>query len=454
MRPALARFSLAGSFLLLAACQTTPAPVANPTSLPSVAPSVLHTPSPGGPVSSATPAPTALPEWTHGLIQPGPTPTPLPERSVLPTTGSYRLHHFETPFWSADGKVVASIQRTETHTLPAGLPLNDVSTQFARYDLAQSEWTYPESGRSAVRVMAAHPQQPSWAFLNEEGELLRFDLASEQATRLAPEQGMSAPRSVQWSPDGKQLLYLTQRLGTTQLSRLDGGAQKFLQGTPWNQFMTQMGWLPDGSGIVWCTRLSHPSFDPEIPRWEDTLRSARWDQNEVQTLLKLPPSPAGPQTIVAFAFSPDRQRLALVVEREELNSSHTGIFLARRLFLANADGSGLREVPGLQRVGTTLSWAPDSSALVVSAGQGEAAEAFGARIWRIDAKGLSTTALTRSNNLYREDHGPQWSPDGRQILFLSNQGADFARWPVLPNSLWLMNADGQQARILIPETRN
>ncbi len=88
-----------------------------------------------------------------------------------------------------------------------------------------------------------------------------------------------------------------------------------------------------------------------------------------------------------------------------------------RLFVANADGSGLTVITN----GITPAWSPD----------GRIAFVWGVEIYVMNADGSGLANLTNDPTF---DDGPAWSPDGAKIAFVSNRGGAY--------DLYLMNAGG------------
>ena len=129
---------------------------------------------------------------------------------------------------------------------------------------------------------------------------------------------------------------------------------------------------------------------------------------------------AGPNTIVAVAWSPDGEKIAYAMS--------VGIPQEYEIFTMDANGKNhLRISQGLQGIGGSVDWSPDSRSILIYAGP------FGDKdIFRLDAETGSATQLTDGGN----NAGGSYSPDGQYIVFNSLRNDDQA-------DLYIMRANGE-----------
>jgi TolB protein len=99
------------------------------------------------------------------------------------------------------------------------------------------------------------------------------------------------------------------------------------------------------------------------------------------------------------------------------------------IYVANADGSGLKQLTTSPAREFDPSWSPEGVKIAYRYQPGDDASA---EIYVMGADGSEKTNLTRSPG---QDHSPAWSPDGTKIAFASTRGG------VLPH-IWVMKIDG------------
>ena len=134
----------------------------------------------------------------------------------------------------------------------------------------------------------------------------------------------------------------------------------------------------------------------------------------------------------AYAVSPDGSMLAYMGPGEENIND--------QIFVANLDGSSVRQVTNHPGGAGFPAWSPDGSTIVYEGGVGAGLPYEGGigagltDVFVIDVATGETRQVTQGVGRYSR---PSFAPDGRTILFTQ---FDLAHWP--PGSLWTVPTDG------------
>lgn len=183
--------------------------------------------------------------------------------------------------------------------------------------------------------------------------------------QLTTEKGYDAEATL--SPDGKKMLFTSDRNGDLDLYIMDLKTKKV------KQITTELGydggaWFsPDGKKIVW--RASRPKTVEEIKEYKDLLA----------------------QGMVA----PTRMEV----------------------FVANADGSDAKQVTNLGQANWAPNFTPDSKHIIFCSNH-EYKRGFPFNMYLINLDGTGLEKISRDKGF---DAFPMFSPDGKKIIFASNR---------------------------------
>ncbi|RMG83837.1 MAG: S9 family peptidase [Bacteroidetes bacterium] len=224
-----------------------------------------------------------------------------------------------------------------------------------------------------------------------------------------------APR---WSPDGKKLLYVSTKDGSSQiyLRWLDNGAEAKLtnlQESPGN-----ITWSPDGRWIAMT------AFVPESPK----------------TSVRLPAKPEGAKWAEAPKYI-DR----MYYRRDGRGYVRPGY---TQIFVLPAEGGTPRQLTFGENGGISgLAWSKNREALIFGANLNKDWEhdPNNSEIFKIPFSGGSPEPLTARQG---PDHHPAVSPDGKLIAYL---GYDDKYLGFQVSKIYLMNFDGSNVRCLTPD---
>jgi len=124
--------------------------------------------------------------------------------------------------------------------------------------------------------------------------------------------------------------------------------------------------------------------------------------------------------------------------------------LIEAIYLMNADGSGIHSLTPPRLGAHAANWSPDGTNIVFSSDDtGPGAFVLSQEIWLISADGHETTRLTFNNNQWHglntapHDLAPSWSPQGDAIVFERNS-PDGSQ-----SAIYVMNRDGSNQKMIL-----
>jgi Tol biopolymer transport system component/serine/threonine protein kinase len=377
---------------------------------------------------------------------------------VVPTSAFSPM--FSPPAWSADGTELAGASystasgRSETFveivslvtraTRRVPLPGNEE----ARLDL---NWS--ADGRYMAYVDAA--QQPA-----ETTQLWVLRLADGRATAITD--GRTNVRRPKWSPDGRHLFYVANRVGPPDLWRQRIGDAGAADGEP-VRVTTGLEvrgavFSPDGVKVAyskgrWVSNVWRVPILPDRPAtWADAVQMT-FDQAFIEfadisrdgrTLayssdrtgnqdLWLMPIGGEPRQLTADPApdwnplqSPDGHQVAFYSHR-------TG---DREVWVMPSAGGPATQLTRSRGLDVPLSWSPDGRQLAFRSERTGDSE-----IWVMTADG---TELRQITNHPAGDHHPSWSPDGQSLVFMSLRGGR--------PQVWKTAATGGEPELLISDS--
>lgn len=226
-----------------------------------------------------------------------------------------------------------------------------------------------------------------------------------------------------WSPNGKRLAFEASE-GANALNvdiyviNIDGSGLKRI--TKESTLDRMPSWSPDGTRIAFLRGRWKP-FAEENTGGIYTMRADGTGQRQ------LTDDPADEYPV----WSPDGTTIAF----DRLTEANGGIYTM------NTDGGGLRQLtdPPQGFWDSQPSWSPDGTKIAFTRGSGE--RPGRPDVFTMNADGTHLSKLTGKTE---GAHSPDFSPDGKRIVFVGWNGGD---------KLYVMNADGTGVRRLTTDSK-
>jgi len=297
------------------------------------------------------------------------------------------------PAWSPNGKEIVfatgSAPRVESRMGLSGLKIVDVATGQSRPldirgggDAIQPHWS-PNGHRIAY-----------WATVSGTRDIFTVPAAGGERVRVTDDRALDW--SPVWSPDGRYLYFSSDRGGSMNLWRvqLDEMSGKTLAppepiGTP-SPDSAQMSLSRDGRRLVYVQRMATRNVQRIL---FDLKRETAVGEPEWVT--------RGTKLAVMPEISPDSRSIAFFT----LAPSQEDIFVA------NADGSDLRQLTDDPHMDRTPRWSPDGREIAFMSVRGGKWD-----IWAIKPDGSDLRQLTFLPKAPATQ--PAWSPDGTRLSYI------------------------------------
>jgi TolB protein len=200
-----------------------------------------------------------------------------------------------------------------------------------------------------------------------------------------------------WSPDGKSIAFVYVKDGLEIISLMNVGGSGVQRLTPGDVKAIHPNWSPDGSKLAYCT-----DDDLAPPRKNDAdIVVIDVDTRRTRTLIT-----GGVNTYPAW--SPDGKRLAFRRMLGEMNSE---------VFVANADGSGARNLTNHPAFDGWPAWSPDGTRIAFASNRNSSYQIF-----MMNADGSDVRLLANTEG---RATAPQWGRDGARIYFPICRNVDF-----------------------------
>ncbi len=201
-----------------------------------------------------------------------------------------------------------------------------------------------------------------------------------------------------WSPDGTKIAFVLVAGGRNSIAvmKADGTSVEVL--TPKEQNTIHPNWSSDSKRVIYCTN--------------DDLQPPKKNTSEIyvvdiETKNFSPLITGGINTYASW--SPDMKQ---IVFRKIIGDGNSEVFLA------NGDGSGLRNLTNNNFFDGWPAWSPDGKTIAFASNR----RGHGYQIFVMDADGSNVRLVANTEG---RGTAPRWSPDGKTIYFTNCVEKDY-----------------------------
>ncbi len=222
--------------------------------------------------------------------------------------------------------------------------------------------------------------------------------------------GETCPR---WSPDGKQLAFITQAEGEKDkekpqlyLMPAEGGDARQVCKMP--NGVSDLTWAPDGSRIAFISlEGEEPKNDPKVisPGRHRRLWTVRPDHAIPEPVV------ADGITVWEYSWSPDSKQLALYYSTGPGDTD----WYRGQIGVVGAGGGAVRQLTHLSWQARALAWSPDSKQIAYISGRWSDPGRGSGEIFTVSLENGQTRNLTPGSMV-----SPTWCcwfPDGQHLLY-------------------------------------
>jgi Tol biopolymer transport system component len=204
----------------------------------------------------------------------------------------------------------------------------------------------------------------SWPLYNSY-DIFMADMSGKIVKQITSAKGYDAEATV--SPDGKKMIYCSDKSGDLELYVMDLKSGKEMRVTNELGYDGGAWFSPDGTKIVW--RASRPKTPEAIKEYKELLAEGMVAPTNME------------------------------------------------VFVANADGSNAKQITALGQANWAPNFTPDGKHIIFCSNH-EYKRGFPFNMYLIDLEGKGLEKISRDKGF---DAFPMFSPDGKKIIFASNR---------------------------------